>query len=187
MFVSSFSKSGRVAGSTRSRRGVINGGSPTMRGSPSTIVVSLAKALIESLVRAFSSTRSRLGMAFWPVSALRRSAKLAASRWAYQTSSSVICAKLAHRLPVSAHRLLDRPRAVRRWRTRARARRPRCWRPSRLMSHSQGPGSVSSKSFTSKTRSRSGEAYPPKLRRWASPQHLDPQARRRGVPPGRRR
>ena len=41
---------------------------------------------------------------------------------------------------------------------------------SRLTSHSQGPTSVSSKSFRSKTRRRSGLAYTPKLARWASPQ-----------------
>src|SRR6266568_2945379 len=41
---------------------------------------------------------------------------------------------------------------------------------SRLTSHSQGPLSVSSKSFTSKTCLRSGEAKTPKLLRCASPQ-----------------
>ena len=41
---------------------------------------------------------------------------------------------------------------------------------SRLTSHSHGPGSVSSKSLTSKTSRRSGLAYRPKLSRWASPQ-----------------
>ena len=40
---------------------------------------------------------------------------------------------------------------------------------SRLMSHSQGPGSVSSKSLVSKTSVRSGEAKSPKLLMWASP------------------
>ena len=41
---------------------------------------------------------------------------------------------------------------------------------SRLRSHSQGPGSVSSKSLTSNIIARSGEANSPKLLRWASPQ-----------------
>ena len=41
---------------------------------------------------------------------------------------------------------------------------------SRLTSHSQGPGRVSSKSLQSKTRERSGEPNTPKLDRWASPQ-----------------
>ena len=40
----------------------------------------------------------------------------------------------------------------------------------RLTSHSQGPGSVSSKSLQSKTSWRSGEPKTPKLERWASPQ-----------------
>ena len=40
---------------------------------------------------------------------------------------------------------------------------------SRLTSHSHGPGSVSSKSFESKTSVRSGEANRPKFERWASP------------------
>ena len=41
---------------------------------------------------------------------------------------------------------------------------------SRFTSHSQGPGSVSSKSLQSKTSWRSGEPNTPKLERWASPQ-----------------
>ena len=40
---------------------------------------------------------------------------------------------------------------------------------SRLTSHSNGPGSVSSKSLTSKTSRRDGEANAPKLDRCASP------------------
>ena len=40
----------------------------------------------------------------------------------------------------------------------------------RLMSHSHGPGRVSSKSLMSKTRRRSGDANMPKFDRWASPQ-----------------
>ena len=42
---------------------------------------------------------------------------------------------------------------------------------SRLTSHSHGPGSVSSKSLTSNTSRRSGEANTPKFDRCASPQH----------------
>ena len=55
---------------------------------------------------------------------------------------------------------------------------------SRLTSHSQGPGTVSSKSLMSKTRCRSGEANAPKFDRWASPQSctFSPD---RGVAPGR--
>ena len=39
----------------------------------------------------------------------------------------------------------------------------------RLTSYSNGPGSVSSKSFKSNSSSRSGDAKTPKLERWASP------------------
>ena len=62
-------------------------------------------------------------------------------------------------------------------RSRSRRDKPRS-RPatamlatSRLTSHSHGPGSVSSKSLTSKIRRRSGEPKRPKFERWASPQH----------------
>ena len=41
---------------------------------------------------------------------------------------------------------------------------------SRFTSHSNGPGSVSSKSLRLKTILRSGAAKPPKFDRWASPQ-----------------
>jgi hypothetical protein len=62
------------------------------------------------------------------------------------------------------------------------ARRPRAWSnptvraattkltASRLTSHSQGAGSVSSKSLSPNDRLRSGVANTPKLSRWASPQ-----------------
>ncbi len=62
------------------------------------------------------------------------------------------------------------------------------WRPAttmlaarRLTSHSQGPGSVSSKSLQSNTSWRSGDPKTPKFERWASPQicALIPE---RGVP-----
>ena len=39
----------------------------------------------------------------------------------------------------------------------------------RLTSYSNGPGSVSSKSFRSNSSRRSGEANAPKFDRWASP------------------
>ena len=53
---------------------------------------------------------------------------------------------------------------------------------NRLTSHSHGPGSVSSKSFTSNIKRRSGEANTPKFDRCASPQHctVNPD---RGVDP----
>src|SRR5690242_11893185 len=41
----------------------------------------------------------------------------------------------------------------------------------RLTSHSQGAGKVSSRSLMEKITCLSGVAKPPKLQRWASPQH----------------
>ena len=52
----------------------------------------------------------------------------------------------------------------------------------RFTSYSNGPGSVSSKSFTSNSRIRSGEANPPKFDRWASP-HNWASRPATGVPP----
>jgi hypothetical protein len=52
---------------------------------------------------------------------------------------------------------------------------------TRLTSHSHGPGSVSSKSLTSNTSLRSGDANTPKFDKCASPQRctVSPE---RGVP-----
>ena len=77
-----------------SRIGTISGGSPMMRRSPSTILVSFASAFVLSFVCAFS-------IVFWsilaplrfvpPYSLSRRSA----SRRAYQTCRAVIAANAA--------------------------------------------------------------------------------------------
>ena len=90
------------------------------------------------------------------------------SRCAYQTS------RFAGRRTRASRRGSSRPRRARS-RRRSFARYPLS-RPatarlaaSRLTSHSNGPGSVSSKSLTSKTSRRSGEANAPKLDRCASP------------------
>ena len=76
----------------------------------------------------------------------------------------------SHRLAVGLRGRRDRARHV------AAVSSPRS-RPatsklatSRLMSHSNGPASVSSKSLTSNTSERSAEAKPPKFAKWASPQ-----------------
>ena len=111
-----------------------------------------------------------LGACLGPSSDRARATRASPSRRAYHTPSSVSPAKLRM--------------ASRYWRTVASTAARRSsgfmWpsRPatsmlaaSRFTSHSQGPGRVSSKSFTSKTKARSGEAKPPKLSRWASPQH----------------
>ena len=51
----------------------------------------------------------------------------------------------------------------------------------RFTSYSNGPGSVSSKSFRSNTSRRSGEANTPKFDRWASP-HSCASSPAAGVP-----
>ncbi len=92
------------------------------------------------------------------------------SRRAYHKSRFVIPAKLAiavrYRPTVSS--------TIRSW---SLARKPlsraaiNMLAANRLTSHSHGPGSVSSKSLTSNTSRRSGEANTPKFDRCASPQH----------------
>ena len=93
----------------------------------------------------------------------------ATSRRAYHLSRFVIPAKscMASRyaradvIATSRHRLAENPRL------RAAISKLVA---SRFTSHSNGPGFVSSKSFMSNTSVRSGDANPPKLARWASPQ-----------------
>ena len=90
------------------------------------------------------------------------------SMWAYQTSSNDCCAKprIAVRYPsAAASTILRRSLAPNPLSRPATARLA----ASRLTSHSNGPGSVSSKSLTSKTRRRSGEANAPKFDKCASP------------------
>ena len=65
--------------------------------------------------------------------------------------------------PAEVDDLKKRFHTILSWRERRLAAR-------RLTSHSHGPGRVSSKSLTSKSSLRSGEAYRPKLDRCASPQ-----------------
>ena len=96
-------------------------------------------------------------------------AMVVVSRRAYQTSRSPMAANSEMALRYCATVLMTMER-------RSLALKP-CCRPAtarlaarRLRSHSHGPGRVSSKSLTSKTSSRSGEAYQPKFSRCASPQ-----------------
>ena len=102
------------------------------------------------------------------------------SRCAYQTSRKGCSAnpRIAVRYPKAAAKAI--------WR-QALAGNPLS-RPatvmlaaSRLTSHSNGPGRVSSKSLTSKTRLRSGEANAPKFDKWASP-HICTRSPAAGVP-----
>ena len=87
----------------------------------------------------------------------------------YQMSSRRIAEIAGHLLAIAADGRQDRcPPVARRVNPFARAA-IRTLTASRLTSHSHGPGSVSSKSFESKTRVRSGEANSPKFERCPSP------------------
>ena len=168
----------------RSSIGTISGGSATIRGSPSTHARQLGE---------------------------RRHAVLACAPWRACFSVRLTCFGLELRARTRSSALLDvevrvpdvevrsspAKLAHRRRGTRATVSSTICsWsltaKPlsraaismlaaSRLTSHSHGPGSVSSKSLTSNTSRRSGEANTPKFDRCASPQHCtrQPRARRR--------
>ena len=153
-----------------SRTPTMSGGSEMMRRSPSTTEVNLRKACIESFVCALATLlRARFSsLASWPCWA-NAAAMVSTSILLYQISRFVMPAKLAIEVRycrVAASRIdrrvassnsLDRPA------TSSDV-------TSRFRSHSHGPGLVSSKSLMSKIRLRSGDANPPKLARWASPQ-----------------
>ena len=154
-----------------SSTGTISGGSLMIRGSPSTRWVSLANALqavvgarlghvmlhllCAPLVVEFSTT-----LVEQPLDVRCR---------AYQTSRFGIsrearasprgsCATVGGTILVTllSEKPLPRPATAR-------------LAANRFTSHSHGPGSVSSKSLTSKISRRPGEANAPKLDRWASP------------------
>ena len=174
------SSGSKPASSASSAIGTISGGSEMMRGSPSTTCVNLANAFMLSFVRAFATPRSIALACFLSFWARRFATMSVASSLEYQTPRLFIAAnsRIASRYARTAVKTADR---------RTRSSKPRSLpaisklAASRLTSHSNGPGSVSSKSLRSKTRSRDGEAKPPKLERWASPQScaLRPA---RGVP-----
>jgi hypothetical protein len=128
-----------------------------IRGLPSTSRVSFEKARILSLARVLARLRWKASRSFLPAAAPQRSATADTSIFVYQTS----------RLPSSARRRIASLYSCAIAATIARRTRPLkpLSRPateklaaSRFTSHSQGPGRVSSKSLTSKTSSRSGEA-----------------------------
>lgn len=160
-----------VSGSTpgvRSVSGTTIGGSAAIRSRPSTTSASLPKACRLSRERALPSARSTFLRPRPPNCSAATVRSRSASVLAYHTS----------RLRIPANRAID----SRYERTEARTipARSRCVKPfarpamtrlaaSRLTSHSQGPGSVSSKSLMSKSRFRSGEASNRKFSRWASP------------------
>ena len=92
------------------------------------------------------------------------------SRWAYQTSRFFIPAKpaIAVRYAPTVSSTIRSCSSPRKPLSRAAIN---MLAANRLTSHSHGPGSVSSKSLTSNTSRRSGEANTPKFDRCASPQH----------------
>src|SRR4051794_19961078 len=121
---------------------------------------------VRALAKALSARLRSFGLSYPPRSRRTPSTSIRA----YQTA----------RLPVPANRAIavryssTAPRTMRSW---LLAEYPlltaaiSMLTASRLTSHSQGPGRVSSKSLRSNTSRRSGEANTPKFDRWASPQH----------------
>ena len=91
------------------------------------------------------------------------------SRRVYQTSRLRICAKrmIASRYSRAAANTTERQTA---WSKPQSRPATAMLAASRFTSHSNGPGSVSSKSLMLKTSRRSGAAKMPKLERCASPQ-----------------
>ncbi len=150
--------------------GTIRGAWSTILIEPLTLSVNLASAETLSRVRALAavfSARASVRLLNWePYSAMN----VSTSSRAYQTARLSIPAKvrIAWRY-WAAHSSTT-------W-SASPGEKPLSWEAimrlaaSRLTSHSQGPGSVSSKSLMSNTSRRSGEAKTPKLDRWASPQH----------------
>jgi hypothetical protein len=140
-----------------------------IRGWPSTSWQSFARARKLSLVRAVSTVRSKVRIAFPLTSRRQRSRIPAAFRRAYQTSRLRIAAN--SRIASRYERTVLRTAARICFGVNSRSR-PAISKlaASRLTSHSHGPGRVSSKSLTSITRRRSGAAKTPKFDRCASPQ-----------------
>jgi hypothetical protein len=91
------------------------------------------------------------------------------SRRAYQTSMFLIFAKCAIAARYSRVIVITTERRIALLKPRSRPATAKL-AASRLTSHSNGPGSVSSKSLMPKTSLRSGAAQMPKLARCASPQ-----------------
>jgi hypothetical protein len=148
--------------------GTINGGLLTMVRFPSTTVVSFASAWVLSRVCAFAISALVVRTAFFGVADAKRSSESSTSMCAYQTCRTGIRANARMASRYAAPVLTATAR-------RCLAEKPLS-RPatdmlatSRLTSHSNGPGSVSSKSLTSKTNRRSGEPKAPKFDRCASP------------------
>ena len=125
-----------------------------IRGSPSTTRTRRSKAFMLFFFPAFVTFLCTAFICSWSANLARSARRVATSRRAYQTSR---CAsrRTVHRLAVGADRAEDAARVS--WVNRGRAR-DREARRKALDVRLQGPGRVSSKSFTSNTRLRSGAA-----------------------------
>ena len=177
--ISSYSASARTSVKSSSR-GTIIGGSLMIRRRPSTRVVSLPSAFVLSRVWALASSFSAALNLFAFIWDRNLPMACSMSRCAYQTSRNGCPAKprIAVRYaPAAARTILRRALAGNPLSRPATARLA----ASRLTSHSNGPGRVSSKSLTSKTRRRSGDANAPKFDRCASP-HSCTRSPEAGVP-----
>ena len=141
-------------------------------GSPSTSCVSFAKRLQAVLALAPSPRADLRGRGQprlrWPSCCVESSLDVEARVPDVEARASPAKRRIASRYARTTVRhgfapLVPREAALRG--RRSRSSRRAASRPTRT-----GPGSVSSKSFRSKTRARSGDANPPKFDRWASPQ-----------------
>ena len=141
----------------RSAADTINGGSETMRGSPSTSSVSFANAFMLSFVRALAAAFATVAACCFACCARSRCSIVSTSSRAYQTSR--LPASASFRIHSRYERTEFRTALVRSASVKSRSR-PAISKlaASRFRSHSNGPGSVSSKSLRSKTSVRSGEA-----------------------------
>ena len=163
----------------RSRNGITTGGWLTIRYRPSTRSASFDSACRLSRVCAFRACFSAVFAAVLPTFLLpARSTARAASliplmsscsdKRAYQTSkvrisaNSAICVRYAATDASVAARASDRLKPLLRAAIVKLA-------AIRFTSYSNGPGSVSSKSFRSNSSVRSGDANTPKFERCASP------------------
>ncbi len=128
-----------------------------MRGSPSTSCVSFANAFRLSLVRAFAAAFATVSAWCFACCSRSRRSIVSTSSWAYQTSRLRASASL--RIHSRYARTALSTAFVRCVSVKSRSR-PAISKLAarRFTSHSNGPGSVSSKSLRSKTSERSGEA-----------------------------
>ena len=160
-------------GTTRSSIGTIRGGSARNRSCPSTLAVRLARTRTLSRARACDTACSIARTSALPTRFIRCSSRIRSrnrptSRCWYHASRVFIPA--ARRIWIRYELTPAVTIARRSDRSNPRSR-PNTSKLAaiRFRSHSHGPGSVSSKSLTSKTIWRSGVPNTPKFERCASP------------------